>query len=127
MVLEVSDIIVCGHTDCGAMKAAMGPQMLLTMPHVSNWLSYSGAALAKVKARHPDDWQERLMEMTKENVVMQLKHLETHPSVASKLAVGSVRMHGWLYDIPKGEMLCFDPRTDDFLPFEARYADYLHG
>src|SRR5690606_24102759 len=125
MVLGVSDIIVCGHTNCGAMTAAMNPQTLVSLPHVTNWLSFSSAALARVKARHPDDWQECVIEMTKENVVMQLKHLETHPSVASRLAVGSLRLHGWLYDIPKGEILCYDPRVDDFQPFDARYADYL--
>src|SRR5690606_54056 len=96
MVLKVRHIIVCGHTDCGAMKGAMNPDSLAGLPHVSNWLHHCGAALAKVKARHDGDCDGCLLEMIQENVVLQLKHLETHPSVAAGLAIGDIQLHGWV-------------------------------
>ena len=121
-VLGVSDIIICGHTDCGAMKGAMNPESLTTLPHVSNWLGHSKAALARVKARHPDGLcGDQTLEMIQENVLLQLKHLENHPSVASKMAVHEVRLHGWIYDIEKGEINCYDEEEKQFIPIEVWY------
>lgn len=127
MVLNVPHIIVCGHTDCGAMKGAMNPESVKELPHVSNWLNHCSAALAKVKARHDGDCQGHLKEMIRENVILQMKHLETHPSVASRLATGSVQIHGWVYDIGKGEVICYDAALGDFVPIEDRYAELLRS
>jgi carbonic anhydrase len=126
-VLGVKDIIICGHTDCGAMKGAMNPDSLKSLPHVSNWLGHSLAALARVKARHSDLCEDHTLEMIQENVLLQLKHIETHPSVASKLAVGEVKLHGWIYDIAKGEVTCFDPEQGGFVPVEEWYRDHQKG
>ncbi len=79
MVLGVKHIVICGHTDCGAMKGAMNPESVATLPHVSNWLSNCSAALEIVKARNGELSHEHLAEMTQENVLMQIKHLATHP------------------------------------------------
>jgi len=125
MVLKVPHIIVCGHTDCGAMKGAMNPQSLSDLPHVSNWLSHCACALARVKARHDGDCEGHLLEMIKENVITQLKHLETHPSVAAGLATGSLQLHGWVYDIGTGQVCCHDSQAGDFVRFEDRYAELL--
>lgn len=125
LALKVPHVIVCGHTDCGAMKGAMNPESLKELPHVSNWLSHCSAALAKVKARHRGAGEEHLLEMIKENVVLQMKHLETHPSVACRLATGSVQLHGWVYDIAKGQVCCYDAGLQDFVPIEDRYAELL--
>lgn len=125
-VLGVKDIIICGHTDCGAMKGAMNPESLKTLPHVSNWLGHSAAALARVKARHGDlADDDTLLEMIQENVLLQLKHLETHPSVASKLATGAVKLHGWIYDIAHGEVTCYCANQGKFIPVEDWYE--VHG
>ena len=125
-VLGVSDIVVCGHTDCGAMKGAMNPDAVKTLPHVSNWLGHSAAALARVKARHGDTMcADHTLEMTEENVLLQLHHLETHPSVASKLATGDITLHGWVYDIETGEVNCYDAKSNKFVPIQDWYKNYL--
>ncbi len=121
-VLGVREIIVCGHTDCGAMKGAMNPDSVKSLPHVSNWLGHSAAALARVKARHNEIGPDNLLEMIQENALSQLKHLETHPSVAAKLAVGKVRLHAWVYDIANGEVTCHDAKSDSYIPVENWYA-----
>lgn len=125
-VLGVRHVVVCGHSDCGAMKGAMNPDSIKALPHVSNWLGHSSAALARVTARHDGEMcSDHLGEMIEENVSMQLKHLETHPSVAAKMATGSVTLHGWVYDIASGSVRCYDRSSDTFMAVEERYADIL--
>lgn len=125
-VLAVEHIVICGHSDCGAMHGAMNPEAIASLPHVSNWLGHSYAALARVKARHNGTvGPEHLEEMTQENVIMQMKHLETHPSVAAKMATGEIELHGWVYDIAAGSVRCYDPSSNKFVTVEDRYAEIL--
>ncbi len=123
-VLNVKDIIICGHSDCGAMKGAMYPESVKSLPHVSNWLGHSAAALARVTARHGGLCASHTKEMIQENVLLQLRHLETHPSVAAKLATESVNLHGWIYDIEKGEVTCYDPKKKKFIPVVDWYRSH---
>ena len=125
-VLGVSHIVVCGHSDCGAMKGAMYPESVKSLPHVSNWLSNCAAALARVKARHEHPGQEQIAEMTEENVLLQLKHLETHPCVAAKMATGEIQLHGWIYDIAQGTVSCYAEDSRKFIPIEDRYSGIIH-
>lgn len=106
LALGVHHIIVCGHSDCGAMRAVLDPQTLERMPTVKAWLRHAEVARTVVAdncdcgASH-----DTLGVLTEENVVAQLDHLRTHPSVASRLASGQLFIHGWVYDIE-----CADPR-----------------
>ena len=126
MVLGVKHIVICGHTDCGAMKGAMHPENLTSLPHVSNWLAHATAAKARVEAKCGEINDGHLPELTQENVVMQIKHLETHPSVASKLATNDLMIHGWVYDIPNGEVSCYDRDQDKFVSIKE-YHQRLYG
>lgn len=121
-VLGVEDIIICGHTDCGAMKGAMNPDSVKTLPHVSNWLHHTAAAMARCQARHGQLGAEHTLEMIQENVLLQLNHLQTHPSVAAKLAVGEIGIHGWVYDIENGEVTAYDETQGKFIPVEEKYV-----
>jgi carbonic anhydrase len=124
-VLGVEDIVICGHTDCGAIKGALNVEQLKGLPHVKEWLSHCRSAMEIVRERNGIDSEacighEHLGEAIEENVLQQLQHLRTHPAVAAKLATGKVRLHGWVYDIEKGEIRCSDggPFTD----FQELYA-----
>jgi carbonic anhydrase len=114
--------VICGHTDCGAMKGAMNPESVKHLHHVSNWLANCAAAVAKVKARNRSQGHEQLLELIEENVVQQLKHLETHPSVAAKLGTNSIHLHGWVYDIEFGQVYCYEAKTGEFAPVSEHYA-----
>lgn len=124
-VLNVRHVVVCGHSDCGAMKGAMDPEKVKHLPHVYNWLSNAAAACAKVKARHGDIGHEHLLELTQENVVLQLKHLETHPSIAAKVVTDKVMLHGWVYDIEHGQVYCYEMSTGKWVPVKEHYAHIL--
>lgn len=124
-VLGVKDVVVCGHTDCGAMKGAISPEGLDELPHVRDWLDNSRAAVECVKAKHGHVSQDELREVTEQNVLLQLQHLRTHPCVASKLYENAIQLHGWVYQIETGEVTCYDDTTNTFIPIEQRYQSML--
>lgn len=120
MVLGVRDIIICGHSDCGAMKALVNPNSLDNMPNVAAWLRHSCAAQKVVEDGYPhSDPEDRARLLALENVAIQLAHLRTHPSVASAIARGEISLHGWFVDIQAGEVLGLDGVSGRFMPMSA--------
>jgi carbonic anhydrase len=126
-VLAVKHIVICGHTDCGAMKGAANPENISHLHHVHSWLSNAEAAAARVKARHGKIGPEQLLELTQENVVQQLKHLETHPSVAARLATHEVMLHGWVYDIGEGDIYCYESKNRAFVSVHEHYKHIVEN
>lgn len=120
VALNVPNIIVCGHSNCGAMKAVLNPESLSDMPKVAPWLRHADSAARVVRENYPElSEQERLEILTKENVITQLEHLKTHPSVAARLARGVVSIHGWYYDIQSGSVQAYDAELGDFVPLDG--------
>ena len=119
-VLGVRDIIVCGHSDCGAMKALCKPGALDNLPNVAAWLRHSSAAQKVAEEGYPNAPEsERVKIISLENVVAQLAHLRTHPSVAAAIARGELALHGWYVDIHAGQVLGLDGETGRFLTLRA--------
>ena len=120
--LGVAHIVVCGHTDCGAIKGAIDPQNLDSLPHVREWLGHCRSATEVVRERHGSLCKDHLDEVTCENVLQQLQHLRTHPAVAAGLANGRITLHGWLYNIASGQVLCHNEDRGVFEPMDERYG-----
>lgn len=117
VALGVRDIIVCGHSDCGAMKALVHEEALAGMPNVAAWLRHSHAAQKVARESYPDmPDDERIRTVSLENVVIQLAHLRTHPSVAAGIARGEIALHGWFVDIHAGVVFALDGVTGRFMP-----------
>jgi carbonic anhydrase len=120
MVLEVQHIIVCGHSDCGAMRAFSQPEKLAELKAVGEWIGHADSAIAMAKQQF---WHltgdEFLTALAKENVISQLQHLRTHPCVATRLRKGTLQIHGWYYDIGQGTIEQFDEATSSFVPLDA--------
>jgi carbonic anhydrase len=115
--LNVKHIIVCGHSDCGAMKGILFPESVSEMPTVGAWLKYGDAARRVVLENNPDlDRHDCLEAITRENVRAQLLNLRTHPCVAARMARGALEIHGWLYTIGSGLIETFDERANRFRP-----------
>ncbi|ANK11617.1 carbonic anhydrase [Erythrobacter neustonensis] len=124
--LKIPNIVICGHTECGAMKGAMNRAALTSLPHVREWLGYSQGAVDIVEAIGPDLEPEAKMKMLLEqNVILQLQHLKTHPTVAVALAQDAVTLHGWVYDIKTGEVSAYDEDNKCWVSVEERYAGEL--
>ena len=120
MALGVQHIVICGHSDCGAMKAVLNPQSLESMPTVKAWLRHAEVARTVVAENCScGNDQETLGVLTEENVVAHLDHLRTHPSVAAKLARGQLFIHGWVYDIETSQIKAYDAELGSFLPLDG--------
>lgn len=114
--LGIQDIILCGHTGCGAMQGLLNPESLARMPRVARWLSHADSTQRIMEQLYPHLRGEDLLTATvEENVLVQLENLRTHPSVAAGLAKGSVKLHGWVYKIRTGEVFAFDPERSQFI------------
>lgn len=113
LALNVQHIIICGHSDCGAMKAVLAPETLDSLPTVKAWLRHAEVAKIVVED-NCDCCDDKLSMMTEENVIAQLQHLATHPSVASRLARGELFIHGWVYDIETARIRAYDADTNEF-------------
>ena len=118
-VLGVRDIVVCGHSDCGAMKAIASCDCMTGLPAVRSWLRYADAAKLINDTRTHQSDRERVESLVKENVVCQINNLRTHPSVALAIAQGRLELHGWVYDIESGSVTVFDKFALSFKPLEA--------
>ncbi len=114
-VLKVSDIVICGHSNCGAMAAISSCQCLDHLPAVGHWLRYSDAAKAIVEAREYDSAQQKADALVRENVIAQLSNIKTHPAVALALSQRKLNLHGWVYDIEKGAIDALDGSTMGFV------------
>lgn len=124
--LKVPHIIICGHTECGAMKGVTNLDALHEMPHVREWLGYSRAAYQVVKETGADfDSDEGMKTLIEQNVLLQLQHLKTHPYVAARLASGALTLHGWVYDIKTGDVTAWNPEANRFEPVADRYAEMV--
>jgi carbonic anhydrase len=95
-VLGVADIVLCGHSCCGAMTALAESHDLRGAPAVAQWLRHADASRARTAARGD------VAALVRRNVLAQLANLVTHPSVARALAEGTLTLHGWVYDIATG-------------------------
>jgi carbonic anhydrase len=121
--LGVRHIVVCGHSECGAMKALLEPASTAKMPTVTSWLKNAHAALAVAGTLYERDVEEgssRTLndELTEQNVLLQMQHLKTHSSVASAMALGDLTISGWVYDIGSGEVRVAEDGQRDFAAIE---------
>ena len=115
LVLKVPLIVICGHTDCGVMKALLHPETTAAMPGVQQWMKYGSAARQMVLRGCGDlPEEDKLNRLAEANVLQQIAHLKTHPSVSQRLAAGEVEVHGWVYDIGSGSIRQADPQTGRF-------------
>lgn len=125
MVLKVRHVVVCGHSDCGVVKAMLHPEKLSNVPVVESWLGQAEVARRVVVDNYSGSSEEQMIDaLTYENVVAQLDHLKTHPSVASALARGELMLHGWVYSIHDGTVMAFDAERGEFVDLVA-HADEM--
>ena len=116
-VLNVRHAIVCGHSDCGALKAALNRPDPARMPLASRWLGHVEEAFRYRQPLNPADGEHaELASLIRGNVIAQLENLKLQPSVAAAVERGELGVHGWYYDILNGSIEEFLPREDRFVP-----------
>jgi carbonic anhydrase len=117
-VLKVKYAIVCGHSDCGAMKAALNREGLENLPKASRWLRHVEAAFTHRQPLNPADGEHaELAALIRGNVVAQFLNLKAQPAVAKAIAHGGLSVYGWFYDILSGRIEQYDESSRQFVPF----------
>jgi carbonic anhydrase len=114
--LDVKDIIICGHSHCGAMQGLLQPEQVASLPAVSSWLSHAETTRRIMRDNYAHlDGDRLLTAAVEENVLVQLESLRTHPAVASRLVRGDLHLHGWVYKIETGEVFAYDVGNAQFV------------
>ncbi len=114
-VLEVRNIIVCGHSECGAMKALISREGIEDLPSVKAWCEHAEATRRIVKQKYKTLTGSKLaVAATEQNVLVQLNNLSTHPCVAARLATGELHTYGWYFDMASGQIYQYDSVTTEF-------------
>ena len=115
--LGVKDIIVCGHSHCGAMRGLLEPESVAALPALSHWLTHAETTRRIVRDNYGHLAGDLLLTATvEENVLVQLENLRTLPAVASRLVKGDLHLHGWVYKIETGEVFAYDTAAGQFVP-----------
>jgi carbonic anhydrase len=122
VMLQVRHLVVCGHTDCGAMKGLLDPDLIREMPTVAAWLANAQETLEVVRRKHPHLQGDELLDAAvHENVLVQLNRLRRLPFVHKRLASGALYLHGWVFEIEKGRVVEYDPRVGQYVPLPEAY------
>jgi len=126
--LNVTDVIICGHSLCGAMSGLLDPELVRTMPAVQSILKHAESTrrIMDENYSHLADSAARLTATVQENVLVQLENLRTHPSVAAAMARGALQLHAWVYKMQTAEVFAYHPDIQQFrtlLGPQERYED----
>lgn len=117
--LKVTDVVICGHTQCGAMHALVERNVDPDrMPHLARWIE-SAAPVRRVldeRYQHLTATEDRVTAAAEENVLFGLENLRTYPCVARRLEEGSLQLHAWFFKIASAELFAFDPEAQQFAP-----------
>jgi carbonic anhydrase len=122
-VLEVKNIIVCGHTKCGAIEAIFEQEKLddPELIHTRKWLTLGEPAKKQaILALGKDARKENLLSLTEKlSIIIQIENLLTYPSVKKRFDSGELMIHGWYYDIKTGDISYYDPEISQFEPISS--------
>ena len=124
--LPVEDIVVCGHSSCGAMKAVLAGGVGPENPNLNGWLEHGKAALTRLKDNSklgeglPD--HDRL---SQHNVLLQMEHIASYPWVKERLEAGTLRLHGWWFDIGTAQVHAWRAATGRFIPMDELVGEAL--
>ncbi|MFV2070310.1 MAG: carbonic anhydrase [Pirellulales bacterium] len=124
-ILRVADIVVCGHSHCGAMAGLLAPESVEKLPAVRDWLGYAEVTqrIIQENYEHITSPEARLTATVEENVLVQVENLRTHPAVATALASHSISIHAWVYKFETGQVFSYQPDRHQFLPLDAQETE----
>ncbi len=124
--LNVSDIIVCGHSECGAMQALCRGVNTLCCPHLESWLKYGEESLNKVRkgfTLNPSLSEHN--QISQVNVLQQMQHVASYSFIADRLEKKQLRIHGWWFDIAKADVYCYEKSIHQFVLIDESEAKLI--
>jgi carbonic anhydrase len=123
-VLKVANVVVCGHSSCGALKAVSTSAALDDAPNLGKWLHHATPAARRL--RHDGPFDPRLKQydqLSQHNVLVQLDHLMTYPLIKEQVGKGALLLSGWWFEVATGDMYAYDPESRVFALIDRAFAD----
>ena len=124
--LKVSDIIVCGHSECGAMQALAQGVETLCCPHLKSWLKYGEESLNRVRngfILNPSLSEHN--QISQVNVLQQMQHISSYPFIRDRLEKKQIRVHGWWFDIAQAAIYCYEQSINQFVLIDENEAKVI--
>lgn len=122
--LRVKEIVVCGHSHCGAIQGLLRPESLRELPAVEKWLVHAEEVRQRIENQNMStDGDDRLTTAIKANVLVQLEHLRTHPAVVEAESRGALALYGCFYRFEAGEVAVYDGTAEKFVSVLQTSAD----
>jgi carbonic anhydrase len=126
LVLKVANIVVCGHSECGAMKAVLTSGANPKPPNLEKWLHHASASAVRLEHEGAlDAGLEPHDQLSQLNVLVQLEHLMSYPIVREQVAAGSLHLSGWWFDIATGNMYSYERASRSFEVIDRRLAERI--
>jgi carbonic anhydrase len=124
--LNVSDIIVCGHSECGAIRALVEGMDAVSCPHLKSWLKYAEESLTKVrKGLIINPHLSEHNQVSQVNVLEQMKHVASYPAVRERIEKKQLRIHGWWFDIAQADVYAYEQTRDQFVLIDGKEAKLI--
>lgn len=123
--LKISNIIVCGHSECGAMIAVSQGRDKVAAPHLKAWLRHADATKTGLDSIACSDTLSGHNQISQKNVILQMEHLKSYPVVKEKIKEGVLKIHGWWFDIAQAEVYAFEPDLKKFVLIDEVEATRL--
>jgi len=120
-MLGVKDVVICGHSHCGSMRVLLDQSQVAKLAAVQSWLCHAESThrIIEENYAHITDSAARLTATVEENVLVQLEHLQTYPTVAAALDRKALNLHGWVYKFETEQVYGYHPQDGQFVPIEG--------
>lgn len=124
--LKVSNIVICGHSECGAMRALENQFNDPCCPHLIDWLKHGASALQKVKHGQVIDGTLSIHnQISQMNVLEQIENIKTYPFIQERISQGTLQVHGWWFDIGRADVYCYEPAAGRFILIDEQEAKLI--
>lgn len=124
--LKVSDIIICGHSECGAMQALIDGVDRECCCHLESWLKYGKEALNQVrKGVKINPGLSEHNQLSQVNVLQQMEHIKSYPFIQERLKRKELRLHGWWFDIAHADVYCYEQEQNRFVLIDEAEAKHI--
>lgn len=124
--LEVSDIVICGHSECGAMHSILSNKEYDCCPHLNAWLKYGQKSLQQMQQGFTLDKElSPLNQLSQINVLQQIEHIKTYPAVIKRLKENQIRIHGWWFDIAHADVYGYEEELKKFIIIDKEESELI--
>lgn len=124
--LQVSDIVVCGHSECGAMRALINDRNKIETPNLKSWLRHGDASIERLRSGVVLDYSlSEHNQLSQLNVLQQIEHIKSYPAVKTRIEEGKLAIHAWWFDIANADVYAYEDEFKKFILIDEEEAERI--